>query len=161
MRELLSNNSLSVRCKQINHSHFALVIWSLQLTSSELLLYNSLLELIYFLNSLRHDCSCIMLHCTHRIQVIMYERIIVFLYKCTGKAIAFTIVWCLCHMKLVFRSLYLLNPCMDPVDTFNNVRHWTKISKYYPDAPQWPWGQGQTLQFYFTSFLDGSSWSSV
>ena len=44
---------LSVSCKQINHSRFALVIWSpLQLTSnSELLLNNSLLQLIYFLSN--------------------------------------------------------------------------------------------------------------
>ena len=46
---------LSVSCTKINHSRCALVIWSsLQLTSKqELLLNNSLLELIYFLNIIR------------------------------------------------------------------------------------------------------------
>ena len=45
---------LSVSCTKINHSRCTLMIWSsLQLTSnSELLLDNSLLELIYFLSNL-------------------------------------------------------------------------------------------------------------
>ena len=43
----------SVSCKQINHSGFALMVWSpLQLTSKQwIITNNSLLELIYFLNT--------------------------------------------------------------------------------------------------------------
>ena len=57
VRDLLSNSLLSVSCKNINHSRYALVIiYSLQLTASKILLNNSLQQLIYFLHIAR-TCS--------------------------------------------------------------------------------------------------------
>ena len=51
---------LTVSCKKINHSRYALVIWSsLQLTSKQwIITHNSLLELIYFLNIFCNRLFC-------------------------------------------------------------------------------------------------------
>ena len=49
------------------------------------------------------------------------------LYKSTGRAIAVTTVWALKFLVKVCKSMYLLNPRMDLVDTLPDVRYWSEV----------------------------------
>ena len=58
------------------------------------------------------------------------------LYESTGRAIAVTTASALALLKMlnflvkVFKSLYLLNPMIDLLDTLPDVRYWSEVLCY-------------------------------
>ena len=64
---------------------------------------------------------------------MLFPFLLARLYKSTGRAIAVTMALALALQKMlkflakVFKSLYLLNPWMDLLDTLPDVRYWSEV----------------------------------